>query len=101
MQQEVSQLFPTQKNVLYNILKVPQNLMRETPRKWIIRYKKMQKKNAKNHHLLQQEVSQLFPTQKSVLYNILKVPQNLIRGTPRKWVQKNAKKKAKNHHLLQ
>ena len=32
LQQEVSQLFPTQKNVLYNILKSPQNLIREKRR---------------------------------------------------------------------
>ena len=35
---------------------------------------------------LQQNVSQLFPIQKNVLYNILKVPKNLMWGTHRKWV---------------
>ena len=33
---KVSQLFPMQKNVLYNILKVPQNLMRGKTLKWVI-----------------------------------------------------------------
>ena len=44
------------------------------------------KQLVKNHHLLEKRLSQLFPTQKNMLYNILKVPQNLMRGKHRKLV---------------
>ena len=54
-------------------------------RKWVISYKKMQKKKSKkNYHILQQGVSQLYPAQINVFYNILKVPQNSMRGKHRK-----------------
>ena len=55
LQRKVSLLFPTQKNVLYNILKVSQNLEREKREILIIHVKNF-KKVRKNHQLLQRKL---------------------------------------------
>ena len=86
LQHKFFQLFPRQKNVLYNILKVPKNTLRgkywnsniyKLIKTIIVHFLHLLKNILKS---LQHKFFQLFPRQKNVLYNILKVPRNTLRG---------------------